>query len=153
MTDLHPKFIVTAELGKLATWLRILGFDTVLEKEKPALVMRSLKEDRMILTRDTRMKRFAGVGIIHVASDFLEDQIDQVLKSYDITVDRKALFRRCAICNEMLEAAPKDSVKDEVPAYVFETQDAFTRCPRCRRIYWRGTHWALVNTFLDRIGR
>jgi len=65
----------------------------------------------------------------------------------------RGLFNRCILCNEALEAAGKDSVKGEAPQFVFETQENFMRCPGCGKIYWRGTHWALANKFLDRISK
>ena len=70
------KFIVTDELGRLSRWLRILGFDTVLEKNRPNLIIRSLREGRIILTRDSKPFRFTGIGIVKINSDFVEEQLE-----------------------------------------------------------------------------
>jgi uncharacterized protein with PIN domain len=145
------RFIVTDELGRLLRWLRILGFDTVLEKNRSNLVMRSLREGRIILTRDSRSAPFTGTGIVRIDSDFVEEQLEQLIKKLNLKIDRNNLFSICVLCNEPLEPAAKDSVKDQVPQLVFQTQENFMRCPKCQKIYWRGTHWALVNKFLDRI--
>jgi len=144
------KFIVTAELGRLSRWLRILGFDTVLEKDKRYLVIRSLREERVIITRDSKMSRFTGTRIIKINSDFVEEQVVQLVKELDVKIDKSALFTRCVLCNERLKEAEKPSVKNDVPAYVFETQGLFMRCPKCKKAYWHGTHWALVNKFLKK---
>lgn len=145
------KFILTGELGRLATWLRILGFDTLVEKEKAKVVMESLREKRVILTRDSKMSRFTGTRMVNIKSDFVEEQIAQVLKELDLKIDRSQLFKICVLCNERLEETPKQGVEAVVPEYVFRTQDIFLRCPKCDKVYWQGTHWALVNKFLEKI--
>jgi uncharacterized protein len=145
------KFIVTAELGRLCTWLRILGFDTVLEKNKPGLVIKSLRDGRVILTRDSKMSRFTGTRIVRVKSDFVEEQVDQVIKELGLKIDRSGLFKLCVLCNAVLEEADRESARGRVPGYVFESQQSFMRCPKCGKLYWQGTHWALVNRFLERL--
>jgi len=145
------KFIVTDELGRLLRWLRILGFDTVLEKNRAGLVIRSLREERIILTRDSKISRFTGIRTIKIDSDFVEEQLEQLIRKLNLKIDRNNIFSICILCNEALEPAGKNSVKGEVPEFVFETQENFTRCPKCGKIYWRGTHWALANKFLDRM--
>jgi uncharacterized protein with PIN domain len=64
------RFILTPELGRLLRWLRILGFDAVLERDKRELIMKSLREDRVILTRDTALSVFAGTRKIRIESDY-----------------------------------------------------------------------------------
>jgi len=147
------RFIVTDELGRLSRWLRILGFDTALEKNRPNLVIRSLREERIILTRDSKPPRFTGIGIVKIDSDFAEEQLEQLIRKLNLEIDRNNLFSICVLCNEALERVEKDSVKDEVPHLVFKRQESFMRCPKCKKTYWRGTHWVLVNKFLDRISK
>jgi uncharacterized protein with PIN domain len=87
--------------------------------------------------------------MVRVKSDFLEEQLAQLVKELKLDIDRKALFKNCIICNMPLEDAAKESVKAKVPAYVLKTQEAFRRCTGCGKIYWQGTHWELANKFLD----
>jgi uncharacterized protein with PIN domain len=144
------KFIVTNELGRLATWLRILGYDTVFsQKRKAQLVVQSLKENRIILTRDSKMSRYSGVRIVPIESDFVEEQLKQVIATLDLAIDEKKLFTLCVRCDVPLEKVNKKNVKNNVPPYVYKTQQHFMRCPQCRKIYWQGTHWALAKKFLD----
>ena len=146
------KFILTDELGRLARWLRILGFDTVVEKDRRALVLRSLREDRVILTRDSKMSRFTGARMVKIASDFVEKQLAQAIHELGLKINKDDLFKLCIICDEELVPAEKASIKELVPAYVYETQENFMKCPKCSRIYWQGSHWELVNKFLDELG-
>lgn len=148
-----PKFIVTVELGRLARWLRILGFDCIFfdRAKKKDLVIESLREDRAILTRDSRLSRFSGVRMVHIESDFVEEQLVQVIRSLHLKVDRKKMFTRCVECNTPIIKAEKEKVKARIPPYVYKTQTEFMRCPNCNKIYWKGTHWNLANRFLDKV--
>jgi uncharacterized protein with PIN domain len=147
------KFIITDELGKLARWLRILGFDTQIEKDRSKLVIKSLRDKRIILTRDSKMSRFTGTRMVHIKSDFVEEQLTQLASELGFDIDKERLFSLCVICNKNLECAAKASVKNKVPAYVYGIQKSFMKCPECGRIYWQGTHWALVNEFLNKVHR
>ena len=137
------KFLVTKELGRLARWLRILGHDTVYfsAEKKKGLALKSLKEERIILTRDTRFSRYAGFRTIHVEGDNFKDQLNQVIKLLRLKIKEGELFSRCIMCNQELNPAKKESIKKKVPEFVYETQDEFYQCPKCKRVYWQGTHW------------
>ena len=147
------KFIVAKELGRLAKWLRIMGYDAAYfdKDEKRELVIRSLREERIILSRDSRMSKYSGIRFIHIDSDFVEDQVKQILTELNIKPDEEKLFSRCVICNEPLMKIEKDKVKNKVAPYVYETQEHFMNCPACNRIYWQGTHWSNVKTLLEKI--
>ena len=145
------KFILTGELGRLARWLRILGFDAELEVKRPDLVLKSLREERVILTRDSKMSRFSGVRMLKIESDYVEEQLKQVVGSLGLKIERDNLFKVCVLCNNVLDRVKKEAVEKCVPPHVFQTQSLFLKCPKCNRIYWQGSHWALVNKFLDKL--
>ena len=137
------KFLVTKELGRLARWLRILGYDTVYfsAEKKKGLAIKSLKEDRIILTRDTRFSKYAGFRTVHVKSDDFKKQIKRIIKLLRLKIKQGELFSRCIMCNQGLKLAKKELIKKKVPEFVYETQDEFYQCPKCKRVYWQGTHW------------
>ena len=147
------KFILTKELGRLAKWLRILGFDTRYFKEDSpgTLIIEALREGRLILTRNHRLPKSAGIKIIVLEKERIKEQISELLKTLKITIDSDKMFTRCIICNEGLIEIKKEEVKDKVPAYVFKTQEEFITCPRCQRSYWQGTHWGHVQKMLEGI--
>ncbi|PIU41446.1 MAG: hypothetical protein COS99_05400 [Candidatus Omnitrophica bacterium CG07_land_8_20_14_0_80_42_15] len=146
------KFIATNELGRLAKWLRILGYDTVLSKEKGGkLVVQSLREERVILTRDSKMGRFSGTRMLHVRSDFVEEQLAEVINKLSLEIDKGKLFTMCVLCDKELTKAAKPEVKGRVPEYVYNTQELFMECPNCKKIYWQGSHWDLVEKFLSKL--
>jgi len=136
------KFIADEMLGKLAKWLRTLGYDTAYYNDgaDSGLVQRALEEDRIILTRDTRLvERKLARKCILIKSDNVWEQFEQVIK--ELCLDTKSrLFTRCLICNKELVLVEKKSILDLIPPYVYQTQNEFYRCPECGRIYWPGTH-------------
>jgi len=148
------KFIATKELGKLCKWLRIMGYDASYfpEAEKRELIIKSLQEERIILTRDSKMSVYSGVRMLHIKSDFVEDQLKQIMAELGIRPRRDKFFTVCVICNTPLKNVKKSEIKDKVPPYVYQTQDSFMKCNICERIYWQGTHWTKVGEFVDGLG-
>jgi uncharacterized protein with PIN domain len=136
------RFFADSMLGKLALWMRIMGYDVAYEKaiEDSLLVKRALNERRIILTRDTLLILRKGVreNSLFIESDHVREQLRQVLSVYGI--GKEKFLTRCLRCNIQLEDIPGDSVEARVPPYVFETKTNFSTCPGCGRIYWAGTH-------------
>ena len=138
------KFICDDNLGKLAKWLRTLGYDTLfsLDIEDTELVSRALKETRIILSRDTELKRFksAEKNLFLLSSNQPLKQLRQVLKEFKLKSDEKSLFTRCLLCNQLLVPISKSEVENKVPPFVFKNQENFIYCSSCNKIYWAGTH-------------
>jgi uncharacterized protein with PIN domain len=138
------KFICDDNLGKLAKWLRTLGHDTLfyLDIEDTELVSKALKENRMILSRDTELKRFksAEKNLFLLSSNQPLEQLRQVLNEFKLKLEGKNLFTRCLVCNQVLVSVPKKEVENKVPPFVFKTQESFVYCPKCDKLYWAGTH-------------
>jgi len=124
-------------VGKLARWLRVLGFDVVYSNriDDNELVRRAELENRVILTRDTGIR---STRTLLIESDNYEDQIRQVIQALSLKDFR--VFTRCLECNGLLQPVSKEEVFERIPPYIYLTQDQFARCPDCGRIYWHGTH-------------
>jgi len=147
------KFIVDGMLGRLAKWLRILGYDTRYDANLDDLQLMRIarSEGRMLLTRDAELARHKGIKALLIESERLEAQLQQVLTTLGLSTD--ASFSRCSVCNEILEEIPKDQAWGQVPSYVFVTQERFLFCPNCSRFYWRGTHWERMQEVLTGLQR
>ena len=143
----EPKFILDINVGRLAKWLRVMGYDTLFPSDAGdnELVRIALREDRIIITRDCGLteRRLVTTGrlkVLLIRQDDLNSQIRQAICDLGLTRGRE--FSRCIRCNEPLVNVPRASAKEQVPPYVYETHTDFMVCPQCRRTYWRGTHWA-----------
>lgn len=138
------KFLADSMLGRLAKWLRILGYDTLYfsSLEDNNLVRIARAEGRIILTRDREMVRRRGIDSLLIESDDFRAQICQALRHFDLNLDSS--FSRCSVCNSPLQRVAKGAVRERVPPYVFQTQERFSLCPRCGKIYWQGTHWQRI---------
>jgi len=136
-------------LGRLARWLRLLGYDTAYapEIEDNAILELAEKEGRILLTRDTLLiRRKRCRNCIFIRSDHWREQLQQVY--VEARLSAAAAFILCPVCNHKLTSVPKDSVESLVPPYVYTTREIFSRCERCERIYWRATH---VRRILDEL--
>ncbi len=147
------KFLLTKELGRLAKWLRILGYDTLYfnQDNLSSLIIQALRDNRIILTRNHRLPQSRGVKILVIKAERIKEQMSEALKTLKLELDSDKMFSRCIICNEELVDIDKEKVKDKVPEYVFKTQDNFITCPQCNRIYWRGTHWGNVKEIIAKL--
>ena len=149
------KFIADNNVGKLARWLRLMGYDTLLFKQKDddRMIKTAIKEDRVILTKDAQfMKRHlvtnGKIRGIHIEGDDPRLQVQQVVKMLELDYHFKP-FSLCLECNRALIARGRDEVRTLVPNRVFETQTQYTQCPVCHRVYWPGTHCRAMGTKLQ----
>jgi uncharacterized protein with PIN domain len=144
---MEPKFIVDHNVGKLARWLRMMGYDTLLFKgaDDSEMVKTALKQNRIVLTKDThiqerRIVTSGKVKLVLVRGDDPEDQLQQAAGILNLDFEYKP-FSLCLECNRALEEKTRDEVCGRVPPYVYKTQTHYMECPSCHRIYWRGSHW------------
>lgn len=148
----EPRFAADVMLGKLARWLRALGYDAAWEPavEDAELVRRGLEEGRLILTRDRRLAADWWVdSIVLVRADDPLEQLREVAAAVPLT--RARIFTRCTHCNRALESAPDDEVRARVSPAIRERHADFSRCPACRRVYWKGGHVERMERALDGI--
>lgn len=137
-----PRFAVDAMLGRLALWLRLLGFDAFYEADvdDAALARRALDEGRILLTRDRALAEAWTVpGLTLVASEDSREQLREVARRFGLAAHARP-FSRCSRCNAELEPASREAVLADVPPRVAATHVGFLRCPGCRRVYWEGSH-------------
>jgi uncharacterized protein with PIN domain len=143
-----PRFICDFMLGRLAKWLRLLGFDTSYYRNTngKTIIHHSRNEGRTILTRSKVLKEKYSDTIL-IESENLLDQLKQVTKSLKIT----SPFSRCPVCNEETKKVKKETIEKEVPPYIFEIHKDFKRCPVCSRIFWKGTHYKEIEKVINEI--
>jgi uncharacterized protein with PIN domain len=151
------KFIVDSNVGRLAKWLRIAGFDTVFinDLDDNRLVRLALSEGRVLLTKDTQIlkRRLVTSGrlkAILIEDDEVKAQLRQVVKALKLAEKIKP-FTLCLECNQPLVPRENGEIEGLVPPYIFQTQTQYMQCPACHRVYWRGTHWQRMSRELEKI--
>jgi uncharacterized protein len=136
------RFVLDVHLGRLARYLRMLGFDARWRNDAgdEELALTSATEHRVLLTRDAGLlKRRIVTHGYRVREADPPRQLAEVVRRLDLA-RTAAPFRRCLRCNELLLEVRKEDVAGELPPRVRERQDAFRRCPTCGRVYWAGSH-------------
>ena len=136
------RFIADVMLGRLARWLRLLGFDTLYYHDiNDTQIIRIAKDQgRVILTRDTRLVKIKGIKdyLLIRANDSFQ-QLLEVIRA--LNLKDFYLLGRCVSCNGRLSRLPdKTEIKDAVPDFVFLNFHSFLKCRSCGKIYWEGTH-------------
>ena len=146
-------FILDVHLGKLAKMLRMLGFDTVYENnyDDPEIIRRSLKEKRIIITRDRLLLHVKTVTHGYcVRSTNSDVQLGEVLKRFDLYSQIRP-FYRCMICNNKVMRIEKSAILHRLEPKTILYYDKFFTCKGCNRIYWKGSHHVKLKELLDKI--
>lgn len=132
------KFICNGMLGSLCKLLRICGIDTAYTDRGIAILLEAKKEDRIILTRNNRLRTKEKVFFVENSNPV--EQLENVIFEYNLK-NQIAPFSRCLECNRKLHSIDKKSVKNRIPFFTYQHFDEFAICPDCQRIYWKGSHY------------
>lgn len=147
------RFVADTMLGRLAKWLRFLGYDTLYFRggdDVPLLEIAS-QEGRILLTRDRHLlERRLPPKVLFVRSDHLHEQLQQVIEELDLPIEEE-MGTRCMRCNVPIEEIAPADIQGLVPDFVFRVQEAFYRCPTCLRIYWAGSHFRRMEETLRKL--
>ncbi|HCN10409.1 MAG TPA: hypothetical protein DIT01_20970 [Lentisphaeria bacterium] len=149
-----PQFMADVHLGKLTRLLRLLGLDCEydnfdLTDERLAEI--SHGENRVLLTRDRALlKRSMVVHGIYIRGDEPEAQVFEILERIDLNRVIRP-FTRCLKCNGCLAPISREEATSRVRPATWLNMETFHHCPDCRRVYWQGAHWDMLNAFVERV--
>lgn len=132
------KFIVDFPLAGLAKWLRFCGFDTTVQRFLQSLPPAA--PGVFLLTRQQTLARMERADLLILTAPDSASQLEEVIRCLQITRDLLQFLSRCSHCNEILISLPRDQVLGLVPEHVFHTQEQFHQCPKCRQVFWPGSH-------------
>jgi uncharacterized protein with PIN domain len=147
------RFVADGHLGRLAAYLRMVGFDTVYRTDcaDEELASMSANEKRVLLTRDRGLlKRNIVTRGYWVRTTNPRDQLAEVLRRFDLSASI-APFERCVHCNELLVPARKELISDRLQPETKQYYEEFRICPGCRRIYWKGSHYRRMQRFIESV--
>ena len=150
------RFIVDINVARLAHWLRMMGYDTLLftGEDDGQMLRTALEQDRVILTKDSeflkrRLITGGKVKALFTGGDDPEKQLKHVVETFKLDYNHRP-FTICLECNSPLVSISREQVKGRVPPHVYKTHEAYMECPSCHRVYWQGTHWDAMTGELDR---
>ena len=144
------RFILDTHLGRLAGYLRMLGFDTIYSNdlEDETLAQIASEEKRILLTKDRGLlKRNSVTHGYCVRSTNPRDKLIEIMRRFDL-YRLVTPFRRCIRCNRLLTVVKKEDIFEELLPQVREHYSEFRRCTGCAQIYWKGTHFERMESFL-----
>ena len=139
------RLLCDSMLGRLARWLRLLGYDAPQPKRLPV----QAAPGEMLLTR--RRAWQGRPGVVFIRHDHLEDQLKQVLTDLELTPEPSQIFSRCLDCNVPVEPLAREDAAGRVPDYILDTAEGFTECPICGRVFWPGSHGKRAKERLNNI--
>lgn len=147
------RFVLDTHLGRLAAYLRMLGFDALYANRSAddELAATSRDQHRILLTRDVGLlKRGAVTHGYFVRETDARRQLAETVRRFDLARLAKPLTR-CMRCNGALEAVTKEDVRDCIPPRSAALFDEFRRCPGCGRVYWRGSHYRRMAEWIEQV--
>jgi len=149
------KFVVDGMLGKLARWLRMLGYDTKYfnNMDDNEILKVASKEKRILLTRDYQFFRRAiiqGVRAVFIDGETHAERLAELSKELNVKLEINIDESRCPKCNAKIRLIDKEKVKNRVPKSTYKTYDEFWICSKCGQVYWKGSHWKKINNTLSK---
>jgi len=146
-------FVLDVHLGKLAGYLRMLGFDADYRNSAtdPELVRIASEEQRVLLTRDRGLLMHAavtrGYWLRHTES---RRQVAEVLRRFDLASATRP-FTRCMACNAVLQPVDRSAVLDRISPRTALLHETFRKCPGCGRVYWQGSHYRRMSQWIQQL--
>jgi uncharacterized protein len=149
----EPRFVLDVHLGRLAAYLRMLGFDVVYANcsDDRELVRVSSQQQRILLTRDRGLLKHSAVthGYLVRQTDSRR-QIAEIVARFDLACFVRPLTR-CMVCNESLARIAKEEVQTVLPPRTVSSFEEFYQCPQCGRTYWKGSHYRRMQQWVNEL--
>lgn len=149
--DDRPRFILDTHLGRLASYLRMMGFDTLYRNDYPddELAEVSSAEQRILLTRDVGLlKRSLVVYGYYVRNTNPRKRLHEVAQRYDL-IEQMQPFQFCMRCNGELHQVDRGDIIDQLTEKTATYYNDFHQCRNCEQIYWKGSHYVKMEKLLD----
>lgn len=147
-------FIVDGMLGKLARWLRMMGYDAKYSSavEDAELLATAKRENRVLLTRDFELYEQAAsknIEAYYVEGSAEPARIAEISARFGFPLEIDLEKSRCPKCNTKITPIPKREVTREVEKNTLQHYDVFWKCPGCGAVYWQGAHWTKIRATLQ----
>lgn len=149
----RPRFVLDIHLGRLAAYLRMMGYDTWYRNDydDEELAAISHRETRILLTRDVGLlKRSLVIYGYYVRSTVPQQQLIEVARRFRLA-DQPRPFKYCMKCNGVLAPVDKAAILDKLPPDTADFYDRFHQCQSCQQVYWKGAHYQRMQILMDAV--
>jgi len=149
----NPRFILDIHLGRLARYMRMLGFDALYQNSWSEVHIADIAADegRIVLSKDRGLlKRKSITRGYCVRSGYWREQLDEVMQRFDL-YGLINPFTVCLVCNGRVIQIEKENIRNLLPPLILESHDEFTACSVCGKIYWHGSHYDRMTGFIDTV--
>lgn len=147
------RFVVDVNVGKLASFLRMMGYDTLFDhrlKDKEVAFL-AYSQQRIVLSRDRSLLKFGMIEYGRlVRAQEPDDQLKEVTAFFGLICEK--MFTRCLRCNLQLEDVEKKQIMHRLEPKTKKYFNRFSLCPGCNRVYWQGSHWEKMNKLVKIAG-
>jgi uncharacterized protein len=152
----QPRYIVDSMFGTVARKLRILGFDTYYSSNlrDEDVIRMGLEQSRTVITGDRELfsrsvnKKIPAV-LLNSGNDL--QNIGSILRYHSKRFNFNQSLARCPKCNGMLTRSPKETIREKVKDEVFNNYEVFFECKDCSNVYWKGTHVAEIESWIQKL--
>ena len=150
---MEARFIADSTLGRLAKWLRVMGYDTIYQSfYRKDDITKIVREGRILLSRKSATVTHHPSSLL-IHSDHIKAQLHEMEAMGAITPDKSRWFTRCLICNTLLKQADATVARQHVPEHVFYQSTLVIQfCPSCSRHFWPGSHRERMKRQLEEWG-
>ena len=144
------QFLLDVMLGKLVTYLRMCGYDTLYAQEEmieadDVISERAASTGRTLVTRDRRLARQTDNAIL-LTSREIENQLAE-LHDHGISIELPTHPERCSVCNGCIKTIDIEKRPEHAP----DTVSHIWQCRECDQYFWKGSHWERVQEIISTI--
>ncbi|OLY93427.1 Uncharacterized conserved protein, contains PIN domain [Cnuella takakiae] len=145
-----PQFVADVHLGRLAKWLRMLGFDTQYANDiqLPQLLRTAHTQQRVLLTRNSRLEHNPFIQKLVLSSENPEAQLQEVFGHFQLQKFQEP-FSRCLACNGILESIAKAEIMHLLQPQTAAAFTEFWQCSNCGKLYWKGSHYERMTRLIQ----
>ena len=144
-------FICDVMLGKLARYLRMLGFDArYIKQGKDIRSLPAPSAESLFLTKKKGDGSLREQTIV-IQNNDPEKQVLEIMDHIKKDIDPAAFMTRCMKCNTILVDVPGEDIEQSVPEYIYHHHKAFRVCPSCKKVYWEGSHAEKMREWLRKL--
>lgn len=150
----NVRFVADSMVGKLAKWLRVLGYDTHYQSRYyPGEIDTFVRNGRILLTRHKRRAERLSSAAVLIRGNQVSEQLMELQRELQLEPARSTWFSRCLICNTILKHACEGVAGQKIPEYVlYQNRNNISFCPLCGRHFWPGSHRARMEKQLKEWG-